>query len=173
MEFVHIKCKGHTEVPLDSLKPFQGKLKTLSEENYMKFRDQLLELGFSEPISIWQNEDNNYILNGHMRFNTLKLMKSNGYIVPEMIPVNLIEADDYKQAKKKVLALTSQYGDIQEEGLYEFLDEANIMPDELDFFTFDDFNLEFKSDYEKEIKEKELDENISTDKECPSCGYKW
>jgi len=35
---------------------------------------------------------------------------------------------------------------------------------------FDTNEIEIK---EVEIKEKEIDENLPTDKECPSCGYKW
>lgn len=60
------------------------------------------------------------------------------------------------------------------------LDRAMVNQDILDFGP--DFDLEmlalpdFKIDLNEkdiEIKEKELDENIMTDKECPSCGYKW
>lgn len=63
---LEIKCKGATELPIESLLDFQGDLKTLSEESYAKFKSELLELGFSEPISIWVSpEGKNYILNGH------------------------------------------------------------------------------------------------------------
>lgn len=167
MEFVHIKCKGHTEVSLDSLEDFQGDLKTLSEDNYNKFREQLLELGFSEPVSIWQNEGKNHILNGHQRCKCLKLMKSNGYIIPDMIPVNLVEADDYKQAKKKLLALTSQYGELQEDGFFEFIAEANIVPDELENFTFDDIDFDDPVTVKVETNEKKSKSKLDR---CPECG---
>lgn len=41
---------------------------------------------------------------------------------------------------------------------------------DLDLFGIPELSLDIK---EVEIKEKELDENINTDNECPSCGYKW
>ncbi len=60
------------------------------------------------------------------------------------------------------------------------LDNASILQDTLDFGPDFDFDLlgipDFKlpEDFGNiEINEKELDENIHTDKECPSCGYKW
>jgi hypothetical protein len=60
------------------------------------------------------------------------------------------------------------------------LDRAMVNQDILDFgpdFDLDMLGIpEFKIDLDQndiEIREKELDENIMTDKECPSCGYKW
>jgi len=106
---VEIKCKGASELPLKDLVPFQGHLKTLTKENYKKFRKELLELGFSEPISIWANQDKSYILNGHQRLRTLQAMKAEGIQIPDPIPVNLVEADNFKQAKKKVLALVTLF----------------------------------------------------------------
>lgn len=59
------------------------------------------------------------------------------------------------------------------------LDKSLILTDILD--KGPDFNLDFlgikdfklPEDFAVQINEKELDENIPTDKECPSCGYKW
>lgn len=60
------------------------------------------------------------------------------------------------------------------------LDLAMVSQDVLDFGPYFDLEMlalpDFKIDLNEkdiEIKEKELDENIMTDKECPSCGYKW
>ncbi len=58
------------------------------------------------------------------------------------------------------------------------LDLSSIQNDVAEFpnFNIDLLGIkEFSSAEfgEVEINEKELDENIHTDKECPSCGYKW
>lgn len=54
------------------------------------------------------------------------------------------------------------------------LDHANY---DLDLTGFQRDELEQLFDWSDpsnaEIKEKEIDENIHTEKECPSCGYKW
>ncbi len=51
------------------------------------------------------------------------------------------------------------------------LDIGELGPDfDLDLLGIKGFGLD---PGEIDINEKELDENISTDKECPSCGYKW
>lgn len=48
-----IKCTGADAVPVQELNDFQGDLKVLSDENYKKFKNELLLNGFSEPISVW------------------------------------------------------------------------------------------------------------------------
>ncbi|MBK8202452.1 MAG: hypothetical protein IPK68_09130 [Bdellovibrionales bacterium] len=53
---IQIKCRGAESVPYDKLNPLQGNLKDLSDENYSKLKKEILELGFSEPISVWEND---------------------------------------------------------------------------------------------------------------------
>jgi len=43
---------------------------------------------------------------------------------------------------------------------------------DIDLLGIKEFTVEV-ADKEIEINEKELDENIETNQECPSCGYKW
>lgn len=161
-KIVEIKCKGSINLKIEDLNDFQGNLKDLSTENYEKLKNQMLDLGFSEPISVWRNKDKWWILNGHQRLRTLKKMKADGIVIPE-IPASEIQAKDIKEAKKKVLALTSQYGQMTNEGLYEFLSEANIQFEELDDFRFPEIDLK---DWAKEFLDggDAPDENIYTDK---------
>ncbi len=155
---VVIQCGGQSSLSLDAMQDFQGNLKDLSKESYEKFKKQLLELGFSEPISIWKNKDKNYILNGHQRVRTLKAMREEGIHIPPELPVNLVEAKDLKEAKKKVLALTSQYGQITDDGLYEFAEMAGI--------TFEELKTDFRlpeidlDKYEKQFYSEDEPENI-------------
>jgi hypothetical protein len=178
---VVIQCEGHTSLPIDSLIPFQGELKELTKDSYNKFKKQLLELGFSEPITIWQNDKKNFIINGHQRLRTLKGMREEGIHIPDKLPVNFVQARDLKEAKKKVLALTSQYGSITEDGLYEFTQTAGISFDELQLnFRLPEINLgKFNESYlsEPEIKntgtELDLNNFDNFHHECPKCGFEW
>lgn len=67
-------CAGAETRLLDELVEFQGELKTLSPENAARLRREILELGFSEPISVWQHDGTCYILNGHQRVTVLRGM---------------------------------------------------------------------------------------------------
>lgn len=137
MELIDVKCKGSGVRDISQLESFQGELKVLSDENYNKLKKEILELGFCEPVTIWKNK----ILNGHQRVKTLTRMKDEGYDIPK-IPVNIVNAKDKKEAKKIILSLTSQFGKITNQGLYDFMKEAEIGLDEvMDSFSFSDVNM--------------------------------
>lgn len=130
METVRMECEGSGVLPIEQLVPFQGALKTLSKENYLKLKAEMLAEGFSFPVFVWQHEGSNYIIDGHQRINTLTKMKEEGYRIPP-IPIAQVKAPTYKSAKKKVLAAASVYGRIEDQGLYEFLNNAGIEIDEI------------------------------------------
>lgn len=130
---VEMNCQGADTLPLDDVLEFQGDLKTLPDENADKLRDRILELGFCEPLAIWQDdEDNNNILNGHQRVKVLHWLRDkDDYTVPE-VPVVYVDAPTKKQAKRIVLSLTSQFGRITPKGLSNFATDAEIDPNNLD-----------------------------------------
>lgn len=149
---IRIACKGAYDADINYLIPFQGELKSLSKENYEKLKKEILELGFSEPVCVWQAKEGElpFILNGHQRVRVLHQMRSEGYEIPP-IPVTPVMADDIKQAKRKVLALTSQYGQIERQGLYEFMESAELSLKEIEeSFRFPEINLD---DFAKEFYE--------------------
>lgn len=135
-EKVLIKCKGNIDLPFDSLMEYQGNLKNLSDERYEELKANLLRLGFSEPCSIWQHDGKNHILNGHQRIKALKRMKDEGIIIPEKIPCSIVEAKNKKEAKEKVYALASQYGEATKETVIEFAKEAGLTFDDIQGYPF-------------------------------------
>lgn len=139
---VEVRCEGAKLLPLDDLHEFQGNLKDLSKENYEKFKQELLDLGFSEPVSVWNLEGRWMLLNGHQRLRTLRAMKQEGIDVPRSIPVSVVQAKDIEEAKKKVLSLTSQYGQITKDGLYEFMSEAGLEMEDIENFRFPEIDLD-------------------------------
>ena len=159
MKSIEITCQGAATIDHKELEPFQGELKSLSKENYSKLKKMITELGFSEPISVWQTNDGLKILNGHQRLRTItEMVEKEGYHCPP-IPVNWVEAENYDQAKRKVLALTSQYGKMETQGLYEFLSDSDIQPHQLGTdYHFPEINTdEFVDEYYKEITEDKSD----------------
>lgn len=142
MKKVLVKCKGAAFAPLDEFVWFQGELKTLSDEAYKKLKHQILELGFSEPLSIWINGNDLTLINGHQRVLTLKRMRDEGHEIP-YIPYSIVEAENYEEAKRKVLSLASNFGKITEQGLVEFVSDTTITLEELkDEFMLTDIKIE-------------------------------
>lgn len=137
---IKIAVEGKLALSMDDLQPFQGDLKTLGKEDYEKFRNNILKYGYSFVIHIWRFQGKNYIIDGHQRLSLLKQMKEvEGYEIPPL-PVAVVEAASFKEAKRKILAGTSQYGKMSPESLLDFarLNEINI-DDILGDFTFSDF----------------------------------
>lgn len=124
--------------------PFQGNLKDLTIENYEKLKKQILDKSFAFPIDVWEDKESKkiYTIDGHQRIRCLHKMKQEGYEIPK-IPCVFIEASGYKEAKELLLARTSQYGTMTDQGLYEYLAESGIdWRNAVESFTFDsiDFN---------------------------------
>jgi len=142
---VFIKCKGSGEMRLDDMVPFQGGLKDLSEKNYFKLRKSILEKGYISPFFLWEDK----VADGHQRLRTLLKMREEGIAMPEMFPIVKIEAPDEKTAKKIILAISSQYGTLGKQNLYEFISEINMdFPEldsayEFDAIDFPDFEREY------------------------------
>lgn len=136
---IQIKVKGSELRNINELEDFQGDLKTLTEENYIKLRKEILDLGFCEPLVVWGKN----ILNGHQRIKTLKRMRDEeGFEIPA-IPVNVVQADSFKEAKKMVLSLTSQFGKMSEESLMNFMKESDLEMDEvMNSFEFAGLDME-------------------------------
>lgn len=195
MKVIRIACTGAGTARIQDLIPIQGNLKDLSKGNYEKLKKEILELGFSEPISVWRQDGKMNVLNGTQRLRTLHKMVEEGFECPP-IPISYIEAESMKEAKKKILALTSQYGEITKQGLYEFMSEADItMPEIEDSFRFPEIDFpNFKGDFfedhppeeSKSTGDHQADDDCddspvsspestaaTSTTECPRCRFSW
>lgn len=146
------------------VKPLQGSLKDLTEENAEKLRNVLNKRGFDIPLFIWDNGTELYLMDGHGRQRVMKTynMSDNGnYEVPYII----VEAKDIKEAKAKLLEITSQYQTVTQEGLDEFIAVAELPEFEVIEAThFDALN------FSKDELEDDFDDSDKV--ECPVCGSK-
>lgn len=159
MKTIEIKCKGSEELDLEQIEAFQGNLKDLSKENYDRLRKQILELGFSAPIAVWKHEGHNYCLDGHQRVRVLTEMKrSEGYEIPKL-PVVAVEAATEHEAKKKILALASQFGEVTKEGLFEFVSLNNIDLPTLEGFRLPEIDMpKFEAEFfDAPVKQEDVD----------------
>lgn len=190
---VRVRCEGAGLVKIDDLLPFQGNLVELSEEGYRKLKNEIIDDGFSDPFDVWKQPSTNklYVLDGHQRLSTLKRMRQEGWTVPEL-PLNWIEADDMRQAKRKLLAFRSRFGKMTSGGLAEFMKTSGIEFQEVAAsFEFPEINFaELAPMFNTfpprsqgaegetptfapgtEGEQGKLDEKVPI--ECPSCGHKF
>ena len=115
-------------------------------------------------------------MEGFVRASTIAYFNSNANrrIQDSKVPVSMIYANDVKDAKEKILALTSQYGEITDQGLYEFMNEANIDVSYLDNLRMPEIDLgKWKDNFVDETaKDNTTVEDIHL-QTCPSCGFEF
>lgn len=165
-----------------ALKPFQGDLKSLTEANFEKLKKEILDSEFSAALHAWCEEKKvkgktvktYYTLDGHQRCRVLGKMEEEGFKIP-LVPVVIVDAPNYKAAKKKLLGMASQYGSMESQGLYEFVEESGLEKELLETnYNFPEVNAEKFSQefYEEEVsftvKKGNQDEN--SEKFCRHCG---
>lgn len=75
-------------------------------------------------------------------------LKQDGYLIPDL-PVDYIAARSEKEAKQILLAHASQYGNVDSQGLYEFISKADIGIDEMmQSSSFPEIDLDaFKAEF--------------------------
>ncbi len=166
MKTIKITCDGTDYVDYKSLTPFQGHLKILTDDNLEKLKKSIIKYGFTVPGFIWKSGKKKYILDSHQRCIALESLAEDGYKIPD-IPIVYIKAKDKREAKEKLLHISSQYGTFDKGGLDEFLLSIDAGEDLLE-------TLRLAND-EIYMGVPEEDEGIPSvsdpeEKRCPHCG---
>ena len=162
---IKIECKGAALIPLDELEEFQGNLKKITRANLDKLKRRIVK-SFDAPIHVWERPDGSKkILDGHQRRKALRELSDEGYEIPPL-PVDYIYAKDEKEARQKLLGITSQYGEFEMEELGEWMRELD--DDVADTIRLADGEVKIKVDinFDEEDEEKKLKKI-----KCPKCGF--
>jgi hypothetical protein len=125
MEIIRISCDVQDFAHIDELHILQGELKSLSKENYAKLKDSILRHGITMPIHVWDDGVKFWILDGTQRKLTLQSMEGEGYQLPK-IPIVKVLAPSLQEAKAILLSMVSQYGHLETQALYEFMNSADL-----------------------------------------------
>jgi hypothetical protein len=138
---IRIRCQGAVTVPLAQLQGLQHGLKSLSPENHKKLRALIIRKGFIDPVAVWRQGDDYFLLNGHQRVGVVRALVAEGYQCPD-IPVTVVDAANLKEAKDHVLAMSSSFATVEEEGLRNFLRDSEIATEILlDEMRLTDFSM--------------------------------
>lgn len=129
------------------LEALQGNLKDLADDDIRKLCTAINEKGFFVPFFMWRDEeeDINYVMDGHQRLRIIQELFPGGVHVP-YVP---IEADDYQDAKERLLLIDSRYGKITKEGFDEYT---------ADMVDFEDFVRDMAT-FEEWLDPEEADDS--------------
>lgn len=172
MPTLKISCKAARDLDYRELQDFQGDLKDLTTNNYIKLRAQLETAGYAFAAAVWCDQDGRYwLLDGHQRLRVIRSMAEDGWAIPPL-PVSIVEASSKEEAEARLMAGVSVFGTITNQGLYEFLETRKLDIDEIlkanDLPDFD--AIRFKADYYDDIAPKEPKPEVI--ERCPTCGKK-
>lgn len=132
---IAVKNKSADTMSVYDMTPFQDldegdELKVLSDEDYEKLKESIIENGIYLPFEIWKHNGKNFIIDGHQKVKTLRKMRGEGYEIPD-VPVSFVECDSIQEAKQKVLYATTMYGKMSEDTTLRFTEQANLKADEV------------------------------------------
>lgn len=178
---IQIKCKASLSIPLNELKPIQGELKALSNEDFVDLRAKILSQGIRFAFHVWRDKSVLcwYIIDGHGRDKVLCHLVSNENYQTPSIPCVEVEADSIDEAKKLVLDSSSTYHRVTQEGLMAYMLELKMQPVDLKQYKLD-VRLPMitigspppeKKTVSFEAKVKEPSSEFAH--ECPKCGMKF
>lgn len=158
-----IECAHDKVVKLHELKKHPKNPNHHSPEQIQRLAKIMKYQGWRSPIKV--STRSGFITAGHGR---LAAALHNGWTEA---PVDVQDYDSDEQEMADLIAdnAIALWADLDLAQINAELE--NLGPDfDIDNLGLENFVLE---PADKLPNEKELDENIETDKECPSCGYKW
>lgn len=124
-----VKVHNPSNLPLIDyrlLEPFQGSLKDLPQDRSNKLLNSLQRHGFFVPLFVWYFGDKRYLLDGHQRQRVMLQHEVSGEDGTFEFPHVRIDANGITDAKEKLLAITSQYGVITQEGFNQFTSDLDL-----------------------------------------------
>ena len=160
------------QIPVADLIPYARNARTHSEQQVAQIAGSIQEFGFNNPVLI---DGQNSIIAGHGRVLAAQRLKLE--TVPCIRLTHLTDAQRraYILADNRI-ALNSGWDEAM---LQVELEELHADDVDLGFLGFEAGELEkllnlLPADTKQPPADfAEVDEDISTDHECPKCGYKW
>ena len=169
---IYIQCSAKTHLSLDQFRMMPHHLKDRKRKQVEKLTKLIIDNGFMFPIFVWEHpqvavtsEPVHYtIIDGHGRYNALRLLEKRGYTIPD-IPVVLIQADNEQHAKKKLL----EAGNLN--GLFNF-DEFTKYTKDLQLDLSDLFVPNISDSIVAAVQDMGffLDVEVPGQCRCPKCG---
>lgn len=175
---ISIKCEGKEYIDINDLVPFQGKLKSITSDDFNKLKRSLIKDGLPLGFHIWKDKGKNFIMDGHHRQVVMKSLRDDGYFIAP-VPCNPIIASSKKEAAKAILVSNSKYAKMSENSISDYMIEHELSIDDLLELDIPELNMDdFKIDIEeKEVKntgsELDLESFDNFQHQCPKCGFEW
>ena len=174
---ISIKCGGEQFVDFEELNWFQGKLKSITEDNFKALKQSIIEDGIVIGFHAWRDENGKvWTIDGHHRHLALNALKSEGWFVPP-IPVSFVQSATKKEAAKAVLISNARFAKLSDESFSDFMIDFDLKLDDIKLLDLPDVDLSYLNGSQKELsntsEELALDDFSEFEHKCPKCGFEW
>lgn len=179
MEQVRVNLRGVINARLEELNAFQEDIKVLTEDNYIRMKEEILADGFSFSPHVFVDGDGKlWILDGHQRRSCLSRMQDEGFQIPT-IPCMEVEAESLEHARRLVLAAASQYGTFRVNKVMDFVKKSGLeAPKLVERFVLPTVKMDKLTGVSGYVRKapdgaKEMDPEAfkKFTHHCPKCGF--
>jgi len=159
-------------VPISQVEPWDKNPRNIKTKDFERLKKQILELGIYKPLICYKEGDKYITLGGNMRLLALRELG-----IPE-VEISIVHPKSEAEKIKYNLSDNDRAGEYDDQALAELIyphqDEIQLEDFKVDLGEAIDLKGVIE-DFGPDItpKEKEVDENLETQNECPRCDYRW
>jgi hypothetical protein len=146
---VRVTCEGAGCIDWHTIKPLQGNYKTRTDEDIRKIMVSIVKFGWAFPSFVSKIDKDIWAIDTHGRLLAAERLEKTGWTIPP-VPVDWIHAKTKEEAKQLLLRCDSRYGTINREGYMEFVQDIDVIMEDLSIGVI----VEEKEPGEEKYKEK-------------------
>lgn len=130
-------------VPWESIQDLQP-MDFKNDYHSEKIKQSILKHNYASPIHVWDDNGQLYAVDGHLRMDLLKELKSEGADIPDKLPVVFLDLPDRETAVKYLLEVfNTKSNPINQDSLNQWMEELDVTLEELDV-SMDDLHVEIE-----------------------------
>lgn len=157
---VDVKIKKMERVPWERIQDLQP-MDLKNDYHSEKIKQSILKNSYASPIHVWDNNGQLYAVDGHLRMDLLKELKSEGVDIPDKLPVVFLDLPDRETAVKYLLEVfNTKSNPINQDTLTQWMEELDVTLEELDV-SLEDLHTDICPD--SELEGDVLDQDVSLD----------
>jgi hypothetical protein len=140
---IDVKIKKMERVPWESIQDLQP-MDFKNDYHSEKIKQSILKHNYASPIHVWDDNGQLYAVDGHLRMDLLKELKSEGADIPDKLPVVFLDLPDRETAVKYLLEVfNTKSNPINQDSLNQWMEELDVTLEELDV-SLDDLHVEIE-----------------------------
>ena len=140
---IDVKIKKMERVPWESIQDLQP-MDFKNDYHSEKIKQSILKNSYASPIHVWDDNGQLYAVDGHLRMDLLKELKSEGVNIPDKLPVVFLDLPDKETAVKYLLEVfNTKSNPINQDSLTQWMEELDVTLEEL-HVSMDDLHVEIE-----------------------------